>query len=294
MNDALIEFRNALEKNFGYLDWMPIADGNIHRFHVPGDKLGSRNGWYVMYTNIIPAGAFGSWRVSFSKLWSYKKAISSQNIKKLSQQAHLAKNERKRLRWQLNCEAAKTANKIWLKSQPADLSHPYLRRKKTQPYNLRQIGNQLLVPLFFKKSLVNIQRIWPSGEKRYLRGGRINGCFSLIATSSPSATIYICEGWATGATLFAETGHAVACAMSTGNLFRAGLQVQKLYPDARITIAADNDRKSCLAGIGNPGLDAAIKAASSLGCAYIAPEFPPCAPINLSDFNDLAVWGGVL
>ncbi|SEI82293.1 putative DNA primase/helicase, partial [Azotobacter beijerinckii] len=45
MTDAVILFRDALQAVFGPLDWMPDPDGQIHRFHVPGDRSGSRNGW---------------------------------------------------------------------------------------------------------------------------------------------------------------------------------------------------------------------------------------------------------
>ncbi|SEJ43706.1 putative DNA primase/helicase, partial [Azotobacter beijerinckii] len=45
MSDAVILFRDELQSVFGPLDWMPDPDGQIHRFHVPGDRSGSRNGW---------------------------------------------------------------------------------------------------------------------------------------------------------------------------------------------------------------------------------------------------------
>ncbi len=51
----------------------------------------------------------------------------------------------------------------------------------------------------------------------------------VIASGQP---LYLCEGWATGATLHAETGHPVACAMNAGNLLEAGRHLQRRHPEA--------------------------------------------------------------
>ncbi len=32
-------FRDKLAATYGAMDWLPVADGLIHRFHIPGDKL---------------------------------------------------------------------------------------------------------------------------------------------------------------------------------------------------------------------------------------------------------------
>ena len=39
-----------------------IADGSLHRFALPGDRRGEKTGWYCLFTDGVPAGAFGSWR----------------------------------------------------------------------------------------------------------------------------------------------------------------------------------------------------------------------------------------
>ncbi len=36
-----------------------IPDGKLHRFNIQGDKLGSKNGWYVLFGDDVPAGCFG-------------------------------------------------------------------------------------------------------------------------------------------------------------------------------------------------------------------------------------------
>jgi len=70
MTDPVLRFRDELVATFGQFDGRPIPDGKIHRFHVPGDRAGSRNGWYVLHLEGIAYGAFGSWKASGSQSWS--------------------------------------------------------------------------------------------------------------------------------------------------------------------------------------------------------------------------------
>ena len=38
------------------------TDGSLRRIHIDGDARGSRNGWYLLYGDERPAGAFGTWK----------------------------------------------------------------------------------------------------------------------------------------------------------------------------------------------------------------------------------------
>ena len=38
------------------------ADGQLHRYHVAGDKRASRNGWYVLHADGFPVAEFGTWK----------------------------------------------------------------------------------------------------------------------------------------------------------------------------------------------------------------------------------------
>lgn len=60
--DCVTQFRDAMQAHYGVLDWLPIADGNIQRVQVPGDKPGTQNGWYLLFPDGIASGCFGSWR----------------------------------------------------------------------------------------------------------------------------------------------------------------------------------------------------------------------------------------
>ena len=59
-NDHSLMFLAALQAVYGPLDFQPVPDGKIHRFHVAGDKPGSLNGWYLLFADPIATGCFGS------------------------------------------------------------------------------------------------------------------------------------------------------------------------------------------------------------------------------------------
>lgn len=290
MTDAAIQFRNALQDAFGLLDWLPLADGAIHRFRVPRDNPNTRNGWYVLYLDGIASGAFGSWREGSSHTWSSRKPADRLESALITQRIEKARLQREAEQRQRQTEAAYNAAYLWRKSQPASADHPYLTRKGCQPHGLRQTDDVLLVPLYTDSFLTNLQRIMPDGAKRFLSGGRVKGTYSIIGTLEPGRTLYVCEGWATGASIHASTGHAVACAMNAGNLLEVGRHFQRQYPDSQLVIAGDDDRQTEAEGKGNPGVEAANKAAAALDCSVVLPAFPPNAPLALSDFNDLANW----
>ncbi|MHB0765730.1 toprim domain-containing protein [Stutzerimonas sp. NM35] len=286
LEKAELAFRDAMQATFGPLDWLPVADGTIRRFHVPGDKAGTLNGWYVLHLDGIASGAFGSWRAGACHTWSSRKPADPLEAQLVAQRIERAREQREADQTRRHIATASYAGRVWSEAQPADADHPYLTRKRIAAHRLRQTGDVLLVPLYADGYLCNLQRIASDGGKRFLSGGRVKGCYSPIGTLEPGQTLYVCEGWATGATIHAETGAAVACAMNAGNLLAVGRQLQRHYPDSPLIIAGDDDRQT----EGNPGRTAATKAAAMLGCGLVLPPFPDDSPLDLSDFNDLANW----
>ena len=283
-----ITFLDKMQTIYGTLDLLPVADGTIRRFHVPGDKQGSCNGWYVIYPDSnIESGCFGSWKDAGTwHSWSSRKPIDHLEADLLRQRNDQAKRQREAEQQRQHQAATAYANRLWSESPPADPNHPYLIAKGIKPHNLRQSGDVLLVPLIHDGHLVNLQRIYPDGSKRFLKGGMVKGCYSLIGRIIEGKPLYVCEGWATGATIHEYEGHAVACAMNCGNLLDVGKHLQRSRPLAVLIIAGDDDRMTK----DNPGKSAAIKAAAALGCGLVLPPFPDDAPLTLSDFNDLRQW----
>ncbi|MDD1146709.1 toprim domain-containing protein [Pseudomonas sp. TNT2022 ID357] len=186
--------------------------------------------------------------------------------------------------------AADFARRLWQASAAANPSHGYLAAKRLHAHDLREHRGELLVPLFNAAGvLVNLQRIGADGGKRFLFGGQVLGTFHLLGQIEPGRRLFVCEGWATGATLYDhyESADAVACAMNAGNLRPVAQALRAKYGGLiELVIAGDDDRLSN----GNPGRTAADAAALDAGAMVVFPEWPAGAPLELSDFNDLHCW----
>ena len=285
--DCVNQYRDAMQAVFGPLDWLPIPDGTIHRFHVPGDKPSSKNGAYQLFLDGIASGWFGTWKYAGNwHTWSSRQPADHNEAQQIALRIEQARRQREAEQHQRQQATAEYADLMWSNARYADPEHPYLIRKRVKPYNLRQQGDVLLVPLLRDGVLVNLQRIYPDGSKRFLSGGMVKGCCSLIGIITPAQSLYSCEGWATGATIHAETGAAVACAMNAGNLLEVGQRLKRQHPEAVLIVAGDDDRQT----EGNPGRTAANKAAAALGAGVVMPPWSGAEPMELSDFNDLANW----
>lgn len=173
--------------------------------------------------------------------------------------------------------------KIWHVSKPANPNHPYLKRKAVAPYSIRQLGQALVIPLYSSDELVGLQFIHPDGSKRFLKGTRLSGSYAVIGRLNPEINcIYICEGYATGATIFAHTGVPVLCTMSSVNIKKVAIEIRLKMPSTHIVVAGDNDHMTA----GNPGKKAAFEAAQAVGGEILLPQFP--VGYLGSDWNDLA------
>ena len=284
---AETQFRDAMQTAFGVaLDFIPVGDSSIHRFKVPGDQSSTPNGWYVLFLDGIPSGCFGSWKAGGSQSWCSRQPTNPIEAELIRQRIEQARRQRETEQHQRQQATAIYARQLWGKAAGAAPNQSYLVAKQVKPYGLRQWGEQLLVPLYHAGQLVNLQRIRPDGGKRFLPGGRVKGCYSPLGAIQPGKPLYLCEGWATGATLHQHTGCPVACAMNAGNLLPAGHALRQRHPDLELIVAGDDDRQT----EGNPGRTQAIGAAATLGCSVVFPAWPTNAPLNLSDFNDLSRW----
>ncbi|HCH78483.1 toprim domain-containing protein [Stutzerimonas kunmingensis] len=286
VSDAVMLFRDKLAAAYGAMDWLPIPDGQIHRFHVPGDKVGTHNGWYVLFGDGIVSGCFGSWKAGSSYTWSSRKPCNMLEAEHLRQRIEQGRRQREAEQHRRQQAAAEKAARLWRDARRAAHDHPYLIAKGCRAHNLRQAGDVLLVPLTCGGLLVNLQRIAPDGTKRFLSGGMVKGCYSSLGAIASGQPLFLCEGWSTGATIHEHHGAAVACAMNAGNLLEAGRQLQRAYPDSQLIVAGDDDRMT----EGNPGRTAANRAAALLGCDVEFPRWSGAEPLEMSDFNDLRQW----
>jgi len=96
--------------------------------------------------------------------------------------------------------------------------------------------------------------------------------------------ILICEGFATGATLYMDTKLPVIVSFSANNLVPVSKAIRKRHPKTEILICGDNDH----ATKENPGKKFAVEAARACQGHWIIPEFKGLSPLpEQTDFNDL-------
>lgn len=264
------------------------GDGVLHRF-APTGRRGDDAGWYVLYIDAVPAGAFGCWRTGHAENWCIRpqSELTPPEHRQVAQRVESMRRQRDAEQLRRQADASSTAQVRWEAATPAG-DHPYLQHKAVRAYGVRVEGDALLVPMRNADGkLHSLQTIAPSGTKRFMPGGRVRGCYHAIGW--PSGALIVCEGYATGATIHEATGQAVAVAFNAGNLEPVARALRAKFPCASILIAGDDDHRTA----GNPGRKAAEQAALSVGGLAVLPLFPVPRPARATDFNDLAAVAGL-
>lgn len=141
--------------------------------------------------------------------------------------------------------------------KPASDGNPYLKKKGVKAYRtLREEGNRLVVPYFDENAMIStLQYIDETGEKRLTKGGKIGGCFLPLLSDTNinlfEASVYLCEGVATGLSIYEATGKTTIVCGNAGNL----LPVSKLFPRGVVIADYDSDSKAGEIGAKKTGLD---------------------------------------
>ncbi len=281
LDDALTQFRDAIQAAGLEPPEMIEADGRLHRFASNG-KASDDAGWYVFHADGVPAGAFGDWRTSVSQTW---RADIGRRLSTAEEAAHrerieAIKREREAEEARQRAKARERAAAIWNNATPAS-EHPYFNAKGIKSHGLRVHNGLLVVPMRDGQELHSLQFISGEGEKRFLTGGRVSGCYNSIG--KPDGVLCVAEGYATAASIYEATGYAVAVAFNAGNLLAAAQAMRAKFPDLRLIVCADDDAKT----EGNPGLTKAREAAQAVNGLLAAPDFGANRPDGATDFNDL-------
>ena len=288
--DSVRAFAAAIAQDIGAtVD--PVADGKLHRIDCPEGKRGNRACWYVLYLDRWPAGTYGNWRTGITYTWraDHNREHDREQGARIAAAIDAARRQREREQAEAQDYAARRAQRLWSDAKPATADHPYLARKRIPGLCLRQHGDCLLVPLrTVAGELVNIQRIHPDGTKRFLKGGRIAGCFALFGRELPEdGELYLAEGWATAATIATTLRLPVVTAMNAGNLAPVAQAIRAARPGLALTLAADDDHRTP----GNPGITKAAEAARLVQGAMTWPTTCRQEGCGCTDFNDVANCG---
>ncbi|SET60805.1 putative DNA primase/helicase [Nitrosospira multiformis] len=283
MFDIYSQFRNAMEAAGITPPDVIKADGVLHRFPTNG-KPDDDAGWYVFYNDGIPAGAFGDWRLGVDYKWradidrALTRIEEEEHRTKLEAMKHLREVEQNKRR----AKAREQANLIWADAIPC-ANHSYLAAKGIGPNKTRLFGDELVIPLKEGNELHSLQFISPNGDKRFLPGGRVSGCYFRIGNSDGKDALCIAEGFATGASIHEATGLPVAVAFNAGNLESVARGLAEKFPELPLIICADDDFST----EGNPGLTKGTETARAVGGLLAIPDFGPDRRDGMTDFNDM-------
>ena len=270
-----------------------IADGQHHR--VPTlSKPDKKNGWYVVHLNDGPGqsgvvvavfndlacgGGEVKWMSTANKRpeVSIEEATASMKRKIVEAQ----KDKLEKAEWAVNEVTGEIA-----RAKPAQTPFGYLEHKGVGVVpGLYRNNAVLLIPLKDENQrVVNMQRIWQDGDgkwqKRYQKHAKRVGTY--FAISGVRDVVALCEGVATGISIFEATGWTVLCAGDTTQLLAVGKMARKMRPGARIMVCADDDRHTA----GNPGLTKAQEVAKAVQGEVRVPVFADLDSEG-TDFNDL-------
>ena len=273
-----------------------IEPGKFYRFPGVGKQQSNRAGWCRLFPDCL-GGAFGDFSSGISNNWrihtnrhftATERALFNKHLAETKAQIAL---ERKTIQ----DDAKNRANRIWITSGFVSSDHAYLVRKDIKTHGLKiyreylkiggmQCHGAIIVPLLCRGEVVSLQFINPMGEKRFLPGGNMTGCYYLLGASQipTHGRVLVCEGFATGAIIHELTHHPVIIAFNARNLIAVAQEISKLALPIELVIACDNDRKTT----GNPGMTLGREAAVTAGASIVWPDFP-CNDCECSDFNDL-------
>lgn len=297
--EALDLFRRAMAEIGLVVPDNLVPDGNIHRCGTEDDPRG-QDGAYLMHLDDMPVLWCRNWkadesctlaarsrddmtpaeRAALQKRWD--------DVRAQARQEETARHE----------EAARRAVELFDKCIPAQQEHPYLQQKQVPAMDMvkQTADGRLVIPLFDQEGrITSLQFIAAAADsqgkwqKRFLAGGRTKGCWFPLPQhpKQPRHVILICEGFATGISLFVATGYEVRIAFNAGNLLAVAQAARKGQPATTIVICADNDTK--------PGTDANIgieKAREAAQAVQAILAWPPLCNGKATDFNDLARASG--
>lgn len=273
-------------REFGLLVEDIVSDNQIHRVATLA-KPSKKNGWYVATPESCSI-YMGDWQTGHTQSWYPQRAVSS--IPKRDTSEHL--RHQQQLRASKALDGIERARSLY-ESGEAVSSHPYLKAKHIASCDrLRCHSGNLLVPLFCivdkELQVMNIQTIYPNGQKRFLKHATTKAlCFPVGEISENVDEVYICEGMATAITLHMVTKYLVLAAMNAGNLFAIANNTRKRWPQAKIIIAGDDDWLTQERTGNNPGKKKAIEAAHAVdGYTCFPPFTREQQKINLTDWND--------
>lgn len=233
--------------------------------------------------------AFGDWKIPNDRRFAFdnstKQKMNPYQRKALDKaiKERLEQEQKRKEQYQENM--SKIAVSVCIGNNGEKIIHPYLAKKQiTCPRDItfNHEQNTIVIPVFdIDGKIWSYQTIFSDGQKRFLKGARKKGCMYRFGNIASADKIFVCEGFATGASLYDATGITTIVAFDAGNIDFVVGEIIRKYPQKRIIIAADND-------IGKTQNTGAETAKYVVNKYHISAILPDNLTVGMSDWNDIA------
>lgn len=257
--------------------WQPVPEAREYSYVA--DEKPLQNG------SVLKVFVIRSWKTSEKFVWKNMEGTSEDVRQAVSDlQKKQIENKKK-----LNEKTALEAQRLWEKALPMNGHLPeYLNRKGlTQTYGAKldpECHDTIYIPMRdLGGKLWGIQQIFLAGVKMFLPGQKGTGLCHVIGDLTQSKKVFVCEGFATGASVYEATGLPVVVAFMAHNLVSLAPLLKQTYPTHEFTIAADNDAHLEK----NAGILKGEEAAKILGSGFVYPQFKSYQGKSTTDWNDL-------
>lgn len=293
--DALTQFANFLRANGADLTEKVVMDGTRQRIRMQDDKPGKKSCTYVGHLDGLPNGWFNDFRDGGKdelSTWYFSgeegDPVVALHMKAVTAQSQWDRAEAKRI---LQDKKAGNVRYVHGKFGQAGHQHPYLVKKGVQAARGVHIDDKqrLLIPLQNVEGVIrSMQTIDPEGNKRLTKDAEKSGNFFVVGGTLKNGRPIVCaEGYATAASGAMALRMPVVMAIDSGNLVKVAENLHKKYPDSPMLFLGDDDPPKPHRP-GNPGKEAAEKAARLTGGIAVLPALTPEEKAQgMTDFNDL-------
>jgi len=294
MNNKVLTLFAGRLRDAGLIVESIEADGRRH-YCGTRNKPRSKNGRYICHLD-APAslwwmnydeGDEGTMTAADAKTWTPEERAAY--LERVKRERAEREAEEKRMRE----DAAREAEAILKAAGPARADFPYLARKGVQPQGEIRQGERhgkpcLILPVRQADGrLTSLQFIYADGTKRFLPGGEVKGGFFRIPADEglENVALYICEGYATAASVHEAVKCETWVAFDAGSLAPVARAARAMHPDRQIIIAGDWDSPSKeVQAPGGVGVLKAERAARAVGGRVV---FPRREGMEALDWNDL-------
>ena len=269
-----------------------ISDGSIGRAYINGDSKNKQNGWYQLWLDQeVPYGRVGDYRVSATEPTSVFRPenaekwsdISPERKKEIKEETKQREQQRKVEQEEHYKQGAARASKEWQLGVPCD-KHPYLEKKNVCSYGLRVDKNgSLMIPIENQLGeIAGLQKIDGDGNKKIEYGSKKESNYFFIGKNllDQCDRINYVEGYATGASYFADHNQPVVVCFDAYNLSNVAKVFFPFFKTKKHVFIADNDEKS------QTGEKEAVKACQII--QELKGQAEVLMPMSAGDYNDHA------